>query len=374
MPELVVIDLPAGPAYIEAIQRVWDAGDAFMPIDPRLPSGEGRRVVEALAPTQSLDANGNLTALTGGRPVEPGDALVIATSGTTGLPKGVVHTHASVEASARATTAALQIDPASDRWLACLPLAHIGGLSVVLRSMVTRTPVTVHDRFDAARVRDAALQGGVTRVSLVTKTLSQVDPSLFTTVLLGGAAPPPNRAVNCIATYGMTETGSGVVYEGWPLVGVELRVDGDEQIWVRAPMLLRVYRSAHSDIDPKDTNGWFPSGDLGFYHADGRIGVSGRAGDVIVTGGEKVWPTRVEQLIGAMVGVAEVAVVGRPNPEWGQVVTAVIVAEQGQVFPSLEQLRSAVREVLPTWYAPRAIELVEQLPKTDSGKIKRHLV
>ena len=374
MPELVVLDIAPGPAYVEAIWRVWGNGDAFMPLDSRLPSAERNRVLMALAPTKSMDSDGRVTNVAGGRPVEAGDALVIATSGTTGFPKGVVHTHNSIAASARATSAALRIDPAHDRWLACLPLAHIGGLSVVLRSVITDTPVTIHNGFDAKNVEESALRGGVTRLSLVTKALAQVNPALFKTVLLGGAAPPQDRAANCIATYGMTETGSGVVYEGWPLDGVELRVDADEQIWVRGPMLLRTYRSALSDNDPKDGDGWFPTGDLGFFHLDGRIGVSGRAGDVIVTGGEKVWPTRVEQIISAMEGVDEVCVVGRSHSDWGQQVTAVVVPSVGMTPPPLDTIRAVVKESLPAWYAPQVIELVEVLPKTESGKIQRHLV
>lgn len=373
MRELVVLDLPAGPAYVEAIKRVWDNGDAFMPIDQRLPLIERQKVFEALAPTMVVSADGASAPVRGGRLVEAGDALVISTSGTTGMPKGVVHTHASVEASSRATSAWLKVDPSLDRWLACLPVAHIGGLSVIIRALITGTPLTVHDRFDASAVTDAAISGGVTRVSLVTRALKQVDASLFTTVLLGGAAPPADRSTNCIATYGMTETGSGVVYEGWALDGVELRVDADEQIWVRGPMLLRAYRGLQGDVSATDVDGWFPTGDLGFFHPDGRIGVSGRAGDVIVTGGEKVWPSRVEPLIAAIDGVADVVVVGRPDSQWGQLVTAVIVPK-GDEVPTLDMLRAAVKMTLPAWYAPRQIEVVSVLPKTGSGKVQRHLV
>jgi o-succinylbenzoate---CoA ligase len=372
--ELVALDLPAGPSYVEAIRRIWDNGDAFMPIDSRLPATERQRVFDTLAPTMLVDADGHRTRLAGGRMVEPGDALVIATSGTTGLPKGVVHTHASIAASADATSKALNIDPAIDTWLACLPLAHIGGLSVVLRALHTGTPLVIHDGFDAATVMSAVRKDRVTRVSLVTRALQQIDPAVFTTVLLGGAAPPADRPANCIATYGMTETGSGVVYEGWPLDGVELRVDNDEQIWVRGPMLLRAYRSANSDADPKDADGWFPTGDLGFFRDDGRIGVSGRAGDVIVTGGEKVWPSRVEAVIAELPGVKEVVVVGRPDDRWGHTVTAIVVPTDATKPPELGAIRDAVKQSLPVWYAPQVIEIRASLPETDSGKVQRHLL
>jgi o-succinylbenzoate---CoA ligase len=374
MRELVAIALPAGAGYVNAIRSVWDDGDAFMPLDPRLPVTERQRVIDALAPTALIDRYGTRAALSGGRPVEPGDALVIATSGTTGLPKGVVHTHASIAASAEATSTALNIEPAVDTWLACLPLAHIGGLSVVLRALHTATPLVVHDAFDPLTVMAAVREHRVTRISLVTRALQQIDPSVFTTVLLGGAAPPADRPSNCIATYGMTETGSGVVYEGWALDGVDLRVDDDEQIWVRGSMLLRAYRSAESDVDPKDAGGWFATGDLGFFREDGRIGVSGRAGDVIVTGGEKVWPVRVEAAIADLPGVEDVAVVGRPDDRWGQVVTAIVVPTDAAFPPELGAIREAVKQSLPVWYAPHAMEIRTSLPKTDSGKIQRHLV
>ncbi|MDH3682038.1 MAG: AMP-binding protein, partial [Acidimicrobiia bacterium] len=165
MPRLVALALPGGRAYVDAIRRVWDAGDAIAPIDTRLPRAERRLVMDALAPGAIIEADGEIRSLDGGRDVEPGDAAVVATSGTSGHPKGVIHTHASIAASARATSEALAVDPSTDRWLACLPVAHIGGLAVVLRSLVTDTPVEVHDTFDPGAVADAAARGA-TLVSL----------------------------------------------------------------------------------------------------------------------------------------------------------------------------------------------------------------
>src|SRR5437879_3032321 len=149
-------------------------------------------------------------------PVEDGDALVVATSGTTGEPKGVVLTHDAVEASARATSDRLAVDPARDTWLSYLPLAHIGGLSVVTRALVTGTPLT----FD--------VEAGATLVSLVPTQLRRLDARAFRTIVLGGAAPPEDRPANCVVTYGMTETGSGVVYDGVPLAGVQVRAVAGE--------------------------------------------------------------------------------------------------------------------------------------------------
>ena len=195
-----------------------------------------------------------------GRPVEPGDALVLATSGTTGEPKGVVLDHRAVEASARATSGRLGVDPGADRWVACIPLAHVGGLSVVTRSLVTGTPCTVLPGFDARAVERLALQGG-TLISLVATALGRTDTSGYRAVLLGGAAPPDAVPDNVVTTYGMTETGSGIVYDGRPLDGVEVRTgDGttgqDGEILVRGPMLLRVYRGRHH---PRLRGGWLPT-------------------------------------------------------------------------------------------------------------------
>jgi o-succinylbenzoate---CoA ligase len=372
MGELVAVALPGGLRFVETIQSIWEAGDAFTPLDPRLPEAERDRVFESLRPSRLISADGSASPLEGGVPIAPGDAFVIATSGTTGLPKGVVHTHASMQASANATSEALQIDPTIDHWLACLPLAHIGGLSVVLRALTTKTKLTVHPSFDASRVQTAALREGVTRVSLVTRALAQVDPSHFRTVLLGGAVPPADRPANCIATYGMTETGSGIVYERRVLDGVELRTDESGEIEVRGSMLLRAYRANGFEWDPKDEDGWFATGDLGSLDRDGVLSVHGRAGDVIVTGGEKVWPVRVEPILAADPAIAEVAITGRADGEWGHIVVAHVVPANPQHPPTLDQLRDLVKETLPSWYAPRALQLHNELPKTASGKVKRH--
>ncbi len=371
MNELVAIEVPAGPEFVDCIRRIWDAGDAFAPIDPRLPNAERSAVLRSLRPSAIVSGDGERHPIADGRPVEPGDAFVIATSGTTGLPKGVVHTHTSMLASAHATSAALNIDPATDHWLGCLPIAHIGGLSVILRALATETKLTVHNGFDAAAVTTAATDSGVTRVSLVTRALQQIDPALFKTVLLGGAAPPADRPANCIATYGMTETGSGVVYERLPLANVELKIDDDEQIWIKGPMLLRAYRMHTEDIDPKTADGWFATGDVGGLRNDGSLFVTGRVGDVIVTGGEKVWPVRVEPLLATHPKVAEVAILGRQDEQWGHIVVAHVVPTDVTDPPTLDELRDHVKAHLPVWYAPKALQLHTAFPKTALGKVRR---
>lgn len=390
MGRLIALAIPSGPGYTDAIERVWADGDAIAPLDDRLPAAETERVLDALRPDAVLTPDGELQPRPGGQPTDDGDALVIATSGTSGQPKAVVHTHDAILASARATSGALAVDPERDKWLACLPLAHIGGLAVVLRSMVTGVPVEIHPRFDAAATLDAATRGA-TLVSLVTRALVQIPPERFRTVLIGGAAPPPDRPDNVIATYGMTETGSGAVYQGVALGqpgtvlldGLEVTVGrpatnpagpvpgADGEIHLRGPMLLRGYRH---DPDPFVDGGWFPTGDLGRWDDDGNLVVDGRRGDVIVTGGEKVWPDPVERVLGQRPDVAEVAVIGRPDPDWGHRVTAVVVVADGHRTPTPEELRETVVATLPVWAAPKAVEVVGALPRTSLGKVRRQLL
>ena len=338
MGRLVVVRAEAGSTFVDALRGAWDNGDAVLPLDPRLPARAASTLTEALRADH---------------PVDEGDAVVVPTSGTTGEPKGVVLTHDALRASAMVTSARLEADPEQDTWLSCLPLAHIGGLSVVVRSLLTGTPLTFEPAAPASLV------------SLVPTQLLRMDVSRFRAVLLGGAAPPDDPPPNCIVTYGMTETGSGVVYDGRPLEGVDVRcVDGE--LHVRGPMLFRCYRDGN---DPKDAHGWFATGDAGSVDEDGTVRVVGRMGDVIVTGGEKVWPDAVERVVRTMRGVADVAVAGRPDTEWGERVVAWIVPSGRP--PTLDDVRLAVKEELPAYAAPKELVLVETLPRTALGKVKR---
>lgn len=377
MPELVALMVPAGERFVQLVDEIWSRGDAFAPIDPRLPPESRHEVLHVVRPTSLVagePGSETVRILRRGQEVETGDALVIATSGSSGRPKAVVHTHRSIAASARATSTALDVDPTIDRWLACLPLAHIGGLSVVLRSLVTGTGLEIHDGFDAEAVTEAARRGA-TLVSLVTRALNRIDPGLFRLVLIGGAAAPADRAANVVATYGMTETGSGIVYsraDGRQQVLDECEIRlVDDEIQVRGPMLFRGYRGVP---DPFLDHGWFPTGDVGSWTADGRLRVRGRAGDVIVTGGEKVWPEPVEKLLVGRNDIDEAAVVGVPDADWGHRVVAVVVPNDRRVAPTLADIRAAVKERHPPWCAPREIVIVDSLPRTSLGKIQRSLL
>ncbi|MGI9615776.1 MAG: ANL family adenylate-forming protein, partial [Acidimicrobiales bacterium] len=264
------------------------------------------------------------------------------------------------------------------------------------RCLVTGTDVEVHDRFDPAAV-DRAAADGATLVSLVTRALTQVRAEGFRRIIIGGAAPPPDRPPNVIATYGMTETGSGVVYDRSPLEGLELsiatptddspRIDsplddsgsrdwgsgdsgsgdwGSGEVLLRGPMLFRRYRHEPEPF----VDGWFPTGDIGRFD-DGLLTILGRRDDAIVTGGEKMWPARAEAILGRLASVDEVALVGRPDPDWGHRVVAVVVPADPAKPPGLDVLQEAIVETLPLWYRPRDLEVRETLPKTSLGKIRR---
>lgn len=347
------------------LQRAWDAGDAVLPVDQRLPSDAQLALIERMGASVVVDESGRHRRR-GGWPTEPADALVMATSGSTGEPKGAVLTHDAIAANAMATSSALGVDPSVDRWLACLTLAHVGGLAVVVRALLTDTALEVHDGFDAVAVA-AAADRGATLTALVPTALARIDAAAFRSILLGGSAMPARRPANTVATYGLTETFSGVVYEGWPLDGVELRTrDGEVQL--RCPMLLRCYRDG---TDPRTDDGWFGTGDAGSVADDGRLSVFGRVDDMITSGAEKVWPVAVERILAEVPGVAEVAVVGRSDPEWGQAVTAVVVPTDPARPPTADELREAVKSQLPAYCAPRAVELVDALPTTPLGKTQR---
>jgi O-succinylbenzoic acid--CoA ligase len=372
MPELLALDLPPGPLFVQALCSAWESGHAVLPLDPRLPRPAIDRLIDALRPARVVSSQGTEALAGGGIPTEAGDALVVATSGTTGEPRGVVLTVDAVQASAVATSRRLAVDPERDRWLACLPFAHIGGLSVVTRALATGTPYRIHERFDARRVEDEA-HSGTTMVSLVATALGRTDTSRYRVVLLGGAAPPLALPENVVTTYGMTETGSGLVYDGVPLDGAEVRLgDGSlgasGEILVRGPMLMRAYRDGR---DPRLAGGWLPTGDGGSLGPHGRLVVHGRIAEVIVTGAEKVWPVVVEHVLSGHPGVAEVAVWKRPDPEWGERVVAWVVPTDAAAPPPIAELGESVAAQVAPWAAPKELVVVAELPRTASGKVRR---
>ena len=371
MNRLIAIALPVGPGFVAELDAAFDDGDAVLPVDVRLGDEARTALLAAMAPAVLVARPGERIALEGAQPVEEGDALVVATSGTTGGPKGVVLTHEAVAASARATSVRLGVDPGRDRWWACLPVAHIGGLSVVLRSRAEKVPLDAGPFSEKGAA--AALGRGATLVSLVPTALRRLEPEIaagFRRIVLGGQAPPEALPANVVTTYGLTETGSGVVYDGLPLEGVEVRVEPDRsEIELRGPMLLRAYRDGS---DPKSSDGWFATGDAGALGTDGRLSVRGRLGELVISGGENVWPSAVEPLVEAHPSVREAAIGGRRDPEWGERVTAYVVAAVPvDAAALLAEVRELVRNGLAGFAAPRQLVLVDELPRTAIGKIRR---
>ncbi|MGH8903648.1 MAG: AMP-binding protein [Egibacteraceae bacterium] len=360
---LVVLELPPGSALADALRTALGGGPAILPLDPGLPPHERNRLLTALRP----DA-----------PIHPDVAVVIATSGSTGASKGVELTAAALEASARASLARLQAQP-GDRWLCCLPTSHIAGIQVLVRALMLGTDPLIHQRFDIAAVAEA----DATHVSLVPTMLLRlldagVDVARFGCILLGGADAPAGlldraRAVGAriVTTYGMTETAGGCVYDGRPLDGVDVRVGEDGRIRVRGPVLARGYRGRPLLDAEAFRDGWFCTADLGRWAPDGRLEVLGRADDVIVTGGENVAAATVAGLLAEHPDVAEAAVVGRRDREWGQRVVAVVVPADPCEPPALDALRRFVAERATGAHAPRELVLVDALPLLPSGKLDR---
>ncbi len=364
MNELVCLDLPLGDAFINRLKSAWDAGDAIFPLDQRLPSAARAEVLRVIQPTVITDSSGDTRAQ--GEKVADGEAVVIATSGTTGMAKGVVLTHQAIEASAKATSARLGITK-DDCWFACLPPSHIGGLSVILRSIIMGTKFITAPSFTVEAYNEAASKGA-TVVSLVSTAMQQVDTSLYRTIVLGGAKAPLHRPSNSVVTYGLTESGSGVVYNGLPLDEVEIEIR-DGIIFLRAPMLLRSYRDGTTPL----VNGWLRTGDHGYIAADGLLHVDGREGDLIVSGGENVWPEQVETRLSAMTEVRDVCVAGVPDNKWGHAVHAFVVLNADMKL-SIEEVREWVKETLPAFSAPQALHVVAEIPRTALGKPQRHIL
>jgi O-succinylbenzoic acid--CoA ligase len=396
--EAVAVLLPP-PAAAHVAVDLWEAGEAVVPLDPAAPSADLRRSLEALRPTALVDADGRHPR-PGGVPVAAGVAAVVATSGTTGERKGVELTFAGLAASGAAVASAMSGDSRDSAsggggWLCCLPVHLVAGLAVVGRAWVTAAPITVHAGFDPSAVGEAARRGAtfVSLVPTMLRRLLDADPGAaarFGHILLGGGPVDPallaragEAGATVSTTYGMTETWGGVVHNGHPLPGVEIRLDPPSadgeigEILLRAPMLMRGYRLWPEGTDAAiDAAGWYRTGDLGRFDPDagGRLWVVDRVGDVVNTGGVKVSPTEVERVLAAHPSVADVCVAGRSDPEWGQRVVAFVVPTEPTAAPTLADLRAFARDQLPAAKLPRELVVLPAIPRTPGGKPVRRLL
>ncbi|HEU4658044.1 MAG TPA: AMP-binding protein [Capillimicrobium sp.] len=364
--DLVGIALPPGTDFVVALHAVWGAGAVAVPVDLRLGSDErahvqrGCRVV-----VEEPLAGGDPAPLAGTHDLDA-PAAIIHTSGSTGAPKPVELTFGNWLWSALGSGVALGVDP-HERWLCPLPLTHVGGLSIVVRSAIYGTTAIVHERWDTERV--VAALADATLVSLVPTTLARVldaglrEPPRLRTVLLGGAPIPPALArrardagVPVTETYGLTEACSQVTTGGPPLFCTRVEIAHDGEILVSGPTVAG--------------GGVLHTGDLGRLDERGHLHVVGRKADTIVTGGENVAPTEVEAVLAEHPAVAEAAVHARPDPEWGEAVVATIVLRPG-AQATAEELRAHAAARLAGFKVPKAIAFADALPRTRSGKLLR---
>jgi len=357
----LALDLPLGPALEQALRRCVEDGDAFCVLDQRRsPRGRARELT-ALGATAVLDERGRRERPEG-LGVDDEIGLVMLTSGSSGPPKAAELTWAALRASAELTEATLRAD-APTVWFPCLPANHIGGLAVLLRAIVGDATLL----WGEANELELAARRGATHVAVVATQLARYDLSGFRRVLLGGSRPPLERPENVVTTWGMTETGSGVVYDGYPLSGVEV-VAHDGELLVRSPTLFHSYRdrARPNALGPDGRDDWFPTGDAGSVE-DGRVRVRGRLGFVINTGGEKVWPEDLEVVLASVTGVRDVAVTSAPDDEWGERIIALVVSDE-----AVDDAISAIAtERLGPWAKPKEIRYVTAIPRTGNGKIRR---
>ena len=375
----VAVLLPPGVDFAATLHALIRLGAVLVPVNTRLSADERAWVIEDSGTFLVLD-----------QPVEGDEAdvellleidpdaphCVIYTSGTTARPKPVVLTYANHLASARASAAHLGVEP-DDVWLGVLPLFHVGGLQVLLRSAIYGTTAVIEPGFDVDRVR-ALLEGGqVTLASFVPTMVQRLReagwasaPRLRAALIGGGPVPgellawAAERGLPLLATYGMTETASQIITAAGPgsgarpLPGVELTTAPDGELLVRGPMVAAGALAG---------DGWLHTGDRGHVDDQGFVHVEGRIDDTIITGGENVAAAEVEAALLSHPAVRDAGVVGRPDPEWGQIVVAYVVADG----VSDTALLAHARERLAGYKLPKEIQRRAELPRNAAGKLVR---
>ncbi len=371
----VALAVPPGVEFVIALHGCLFAGAPAVPVDLRLSESER---AERLAGAELI-----VSEPLPGSPVTPGpeggeDATVAVmhTSGTTAAPKPVALTYGNFQASALGSAVALGLDPA-ERWLCPMPLTHVGGLSIPIRSAIYATTAVLHGRFETEAALNALKDPAqrITLVSLVPTMLARLldagleQPPTLRWALLGGGPIPPalleraeRAGVPVAPTYGMTEACSQIATFGWPLAGVKLGLDGLEgEIMVRGPI---VAPAAAGD------DGWLHTGDLGRFDERSRLEIIGRQADTIVSGGENVAPAEVEAALLSHPAVADAAVFARTDAEWGEAIVARVVVHDG-LNADPEELRAHCAAQLARFKVPKEIEYAQTLPRTPSGKLLR---
>jgi o-succinylbenzoate---CoA ligase len=375
----------AAPRLLAALPAALDGtGPALLPLDPALPRPRLAALLDAFAPSvietpQGIERyGGSRPGSSQHPPVGQDTALVIATSGSTGQPKGTELSGAALLASARASMQRIGA-AAGERWLCCLPTFHISGLGVLVRSLLAGVAPVIADRLEPGTLAAS----GCVHVSMVPTQLRRMldagaDLSGVRTILLGGAAIPAGlldearaAGVRVVTTYGMSETCGGCVYNGMPLDEVQLDIGPGDRIRIAGPVLFSGYWLRPDLTAPVRDGRWFVTSDIGTIGPSGELRVRGRADDVINTGGEKVVAAEVEAVLGTCPGVREAAVVGRPDPEWGELVVAAVVPDDPSAPPGLADIRAHVRQSMPAHAAPAILLVLQRMPMLPSGKPDR---
>jgi O-succinylbenzoic acid--CoA ligase len=370
----VAVALPPSLDFVALLHAMPLLGSVLVPVNTRERSVPAHDLLVS-EPLSGPEADVGIR----GEPDPDATWVVIHTSGTTSTPKPVELTYANFRASAAAAAENLPVGP-GDRWLCPLPLFHVGGLSILTRSAIYGSCAILHERFDVDAVRESLESGEATLVSLVATMLRRLRvagleraPALRAALVGGGPVPRDllewgaEVGLPLLQTYGMTETCSQIATAGAAssyarlLPRVEVRIGEGGEILVRGPMVSPGALSG---------DGWLHTGDRGSLDGDGFLHVEGRIKDTIVTGGENVAAAEVEEALLAHPAVADAAVVGRPDAEWGEAVTAFVVIEQGAA-PSDAELTAHCRERLAGYKVPRAVHRVAELPRTESGKVLR---
>ncbi len=373
--ERVALALPARAPYAEALHGCMRLGAVAVPVDPRLAEAERAARSEGCVVLVEAPLDGGLdrdAPLLAAHDLDA-PAIVVHTSGTTAAARPVALTYGNWLWSALGSAVALGLDD-DERWLCTLPLSHVGGLSILLRSAIYATTAVLHDGFDAEAVAGELAGGGATLVSVVPTTLGRLldaglsNPPALRAALVGGGPIAPallaraaGAGVPTVTTYGLTEACSQVTTGGPPLFCTRVRIASDCEILVAGPTVAR---------EQLDSDGWLHTGDLGELDGAGNLTITGRAADTIVTGGENVAPAEVEAVLICHPAVAAAAVHGAADAQWGERVVATIVLRPGMTATAPE-LEGYCRVRMARYKVPKGFRFTTTLPRTQSGKLLR---